>query len=211
MEIWKTSVILHKIKTAVRHSLSALAIITVIFLAVISPWKGLSLFTFPLIMFGIALWISSVIFLIRGLADLKNETYPRTRLFLTIVSVMIFLPVGYAYMSISGIVRTRITIDVVNQLGMDLQNVSIYGAGDLFVGTDTLNIATFKTDQKIRYQINPSTKPQKGGGKKGNVVMAYEKDGTRIIKTIAGEFSVYPLNIQQEWEVIINQEFLNRE
>jgi hypothetical protein len=41
--------------------------------------------------------------------------------------------------------------------------------------------------------------------------MAYEKDGTRIIKTIAGEFSVYPLNIQQEWEVIINQEFLNRE
>jgi dipeptide/tripeptide permease len=134
MEIWQTSGIMHNIKTAVRHSLSALAIITVIFLAVISPWKGLSLFTFPLIMFGIALWISSVIFLIRGLADLKNETYPRTRLFLTIVSVMIFLPVGYAYMSISGIVRTRITIDVVNQLGMDLQNVSIYGAGDLFVG-----------------------------------------------------------------------------
>lgn len=202
---------MHNIKTAVRHSLWALALITVIFLAVISPWKGLSLFTFPLILFGFALWISSVIFLIRGLADLKNESHPRLRLILAILSVIIFLPVGYAYMSISGNVRTRITIDVVNQSGMDLHHVSIYGAGDLFVGEDTLNIETFKTDQKVRYQINPSTQPQKGGGKKGNVVMAYEKDGTRSIKTIAGEFSVYPLNIQQEWEVMVNQEFLNKE
>ncbi len=94
---------------------------------------------------------------------------------------------------------------------MALHNVLIYGAGDLFAGADTLKIDTFRIDQKVHYRINPSTKPQKGGGKKGNVMIKCEKDGTTLIKTIAGEFSVYPLNIQQEWEVIINQEFLNRE
>jgi hypothetical protein len=200
---------MNSIKASTRISAIAFAIITAVFLAVISPLKGFGPITFPLILSGIGLWIASLIVLIIGLVKKERRETKRVNLVVVVLLILGFLPVGYLYMGISGDVRTKITINLTNQSGVNLDNVLIYGTGALFEGEDTLRIGRFENSQEIKYIIRPSTEPQKGGGKKGNVEMQFEMDGEIQSKIIAGEFSVYPLNIKQEWEVLVDQHFLN--
>ena len=200
---------MNSIKASMTISAIAFAIITAVFLAVISPLKGFGQITFILILSGVGLWIASLIVLIIGLVKKERRETKRANLIVAVLLILGFLPAGYLYMGISGDVRTKITINLTNQSGVNLDNVLIYGTGALFEGEDTLRIGRFENSQEIKYIIRPSTESQKGGGKKGNVEMQFEMDGEIQSKIIAGEFSVYPLNIKQEWEVLVDQHFLN--
>lgn len=186
----------------------AMALITVVFLAVISPWKGLGIATPYMIMSGIGSWFAGILFFISAVVRKHHKTNPKSYLFLSILFLLIFIPVGYSYMYMSGRVRTKITVRLTNKSGSTLEDVVVYGSGPLFIGQDTLWLARFENEQEVKFKIWPDTKPQKGGGKKGNVELQYTLNGEQNSKTIAGEFSVYPSHIQQKWDVTIDPGFL---
>ena len=91
---------MEKIRGSVKFALLALAIITVVFAAVVSPWKGLSIATFPVIMTGLGCWIGSVILLFRGLGKRKIQPFSQMTGMAAILLVLAFVPVAYAYMVI---------------------------------------------------------------------------------------------------------------
>lgn len=51
----------------------SITIITIVFLAVISPLQGLKILTFPILLTGIVIWIVSLILLIAGLFSRKRD------------------------------------------------------------------------------------------------------------------------------------------
>ena len=196
---------MNKPKTPKIVSLGAIGIITIIFLAVISPLKGLSIFTFPMILFGIGLWVSGIMMLIKSIINRKSEKHQLSTLIVTILFLISFIPIGFTYMKISGQVRTKITIDVRNQSDSELLNVLIYGTGTIFEGTDTLKVSHLDQGQELRYITRAGTKAHSSG----NVVMEFDIYGEHLVKNIAGEFSINPYSIKQHWTVVVNQQFLN--
>lgn len=190
-----------QLKLSQRFIISSIAIITLIFLAVISPLKGLSIFTAPLIFVAVGLWLTSLILLIKGFPDRKN--YQRKTL-ITAILIIGFIPLGLFYMKISGNVRTKITVHIKNQSDFVPKNILIYGTGNIFENTDTLNANSIANGEEIKYIIWPTTKPNR----KGYIRIEFDIPGKHISKDLAGEFSVNPYNIQQEWTVTLDKEFL---
>lgn len=196
------------IRTAKRFSLWAFALITVIAAADISPLHGLSVATFPLILLALALWAAGTILLIRGLMHLKQENPGRASLFWAVLFTAGFLPAGYGYMVLAGYARTRITVELTNRSGMELRAVTLYGAGEIFAEEDTLRRTSLAEGETLRYSINASSEPQRGGGKKGDIVLEFDTERGHVSRVVAGPFSVYPLNIQQRWEITVDSNYL---
>ena len=201
---------MEKIRGPVKFALLALAIITVVFAAVVSPWKGLSIATFPVIMTGLGCWIGSVILLFRGLGKRKIQPFSQMTGMAAILLVLAFVPVAYAYMVISGQARTKITVAVSNRSGVDLHRVRVYGSGNYFLPQDTLKMAVLPAGQSLTYVIWPDTKPVKGGRPPGNVVMEFDADGEHVVRAVAGAFSGYPSSVQQEWATTVERDWWPR-
>lgn len=195
---------MREFKLSIRLVIISLIIITVIFLGVISPWQGLSILTWPLILLGIALWIVSVIFLISGLFTNQRKNSQKKTILIALFLIIGFIPIGLIYMKISGYVRTKITVTIINQSDFIPSNVLIYGTGTIFENSDTLKVNKFNIGEEIEYVIRPSTKPHKNG----YIKIEFDIDGKRIQKNIAGEFSINPYNIQQEWKIIMDNKFI---
>ena len=189
-----------QLKLSLRIILSAIAIITIIFLAVISPLRGLSFFTAPLIFVAVGLWLASLILLIKGFPGRQN--YQRQTL-ITAILIIGFIPLGLFYMKKSGHIRTEITIHIKNQSDSVPKNILIYGAGNIFEKPDTLKVNSFEIGEELKYTIWPVTKP----GRRGYVRMEFDLSGKHYTRNIAGEFSVNPYNIQQEWTVNMHNEY----
>ncbi len=153
---------------------------------------------------GIALWAVSVISLIDGLFNNQIESGQKKMIVIAILLIIGFIPIGLFYMKISGYVRTKITVNVINQSEFIPSNILIYGTGTIFENSDTLKVNKFNKGEKIEYVIRPSTKPHKNG----YIRIEFDIDGKHIEKNIAGEFSINPYNIQQEWKVAIDNEFI---
>ena len=192
-----------QIKLSKRLAIISIAIITLIFLAVISPLKGLSILTPLLILPGIVLWMVSLILLIAGLINRQRENNEKKTKMIALILIIGFIPIGLIYMKISGYVRTKITIDVINQSDFIPSNILIYGAGNIFENTDTLKVNKFNKREKIEYIIRPITKPHRNG----YIRIEFDIDNKHISKNIAGEFSINPYNIQQDWEVSLGNDF----
>lgn len=195
---------MREFKLSIRLVIISLIIITVIFFGVISPWQGLSILTWPLILLGIALWIVSVIFLISGLFTNQRKNSQKKTILIALFLIIGFIPIGLIYMKISGYVRTKITVTIINQSDFIPSNVLIYGTGTIFENSDTLKVNKFNKGEEIEYVIRPSTKPHKNG----YIKIEFDIDGKRIEKNIAGEFSINPYNIQQEWKIIMDNKFI---
>jgi len=192
------------IKTAQKAAVLSVVIISIVILATLSPLKGLSLLTWPLILSGIALWIAGVVLLIAGLSDRASRGEHKRTTVLTLLLITGFVPLWMIYMKTGGNARSTITVTVTNQSDFIPGHVSIYGTGTIFEHCDTLKRNDFKKGEKIAYVVRPVTKP----GRRGFIRMELEVDSQRSSKDIAGEFTVNPYDIQQEWEVTIDNEFV---
>ena len=190
-------------KLSIRLVIISIIIITVIFLAIISPLQGLSILTWPLILLGIALWIVSLIILISGLFDKQRENGQKKAMVIALLLIIGFIPIGIIYMKLSGDIRTKITVNIINQSDSIPDNILIYGAGTIFENSDTLKVNKFNKGEKIEYVTRPITKPYRNG----YIRLEFDINGKHIEKNIAGEFSINPYNIQQEWEITIDNAF----
>lgn len=193
-----------QVKLSQKIIISSIALITLIFFAVISPLKGLSIFTPLLIFIAIVLWVTSIILLIKGFPDRKKENYQKNTL-VTIMLIVAFIPLALLYMKLSGHVRTEITVHIKNKSDFVPKNILIYGTGNIFENPDTLKVNSFAIGQELKYIIWPTTKP----GRNGYIRMEFDIPDKHITKNIAGEFSVNPYNIQQEWIVTLDKEFFD--
>jgi len=196
---------MEQIKFSKKLAIISITIITVIFLAIISPIKGLSILTGPLMLLGIVLWVTSIIQLIAALSNRQGKSDQKKRIvIITIILIIAFIPLGFFYVKISGNIRTTITVNITNTSKYVPNNILIYGAGNIFENPDTLKLNKFNQGEKIEYIISPTTIPHRNG----NIRMEFDIDNIHISKVIAGEFSINPYSIQQEWEVIIDNEFI---
>jgi hypothetical protein len=195
---------MRQIELAKKLAIISIVIITVIFLGEISPLKGLGILTWSILEAGILLWLTSLLLLIVGLFNRKKENEPKKNITMALLLTLGFIPLGFMYMTISGNIRTKITVSISNQSDFIPGNVLIYGTGNIFESTDTLKVASFKKGEKIEYVIQPSTAPHRHG----YIRMEFDVDNKHISKEIAGEFSINPYNIKQEWEVVIDNEFV---
>ena len=195
---------MRQIKLSKKLVIISIALITIIFLAVISPLKGLSILTWPLILLGIVLWIVSLILLIAGLFNRQKENDQKKTIMISLLLIIGYIPIGLIYIKISEHVRTKITLNIINKSDSIPSNILIYGTGNIFENSDTLKINKFNKGDKIEYVIRPSTKPHRNG----YIKIEFDVDSKHISKDIAGEFSINPYNIQQDWEVTLDNEFI---
>jgi len=190
-----------QLKLSQRIAISSIAVSTLIFLAVISPLKGLSILTAPLIFAAVVLWLTSLI-LFKGFPERKNENNQVT-IIVTAALIIGFIPLALFYMKIGGRVRTKITVHIKNQSDYFPKNILIYGTGNIFENPDTLKVNSFANGEELKYIIWPETKPNA----QGYIRLEFDIPGKHFTKNIAGEFSVNPYNIQQEWTVTLDKEY----
>ena len=184
-------------------ALVAILIITAVFISTISPLKGIGIFTTLSIFLGILIWGLSLILLISGLKTKENIS--KARILISIFFITAFIPLGYLFMKISGRVRTRITVSIVNHSDHKPANIKIYGVGNIFENTDTLKLEMLKKGESISYIIQAISKPHRSG----YIKMEFDFNNKHYSKNIAGKFSINPYEIKQKWEVIIDNSFLN--
>lgn len=189
-----------QIKIAIIMAIIAILIISVIFLSIISPLKGLSILTPLSILLGITIWGFSLILLISGLRNRDKENISKINILTAIISISSFIPIGYLFMKISGEARTKISIVIVNHSDQIPANISIYGTGNIFENTDTLQLKMLKKGDSLRYTTKAIGKPHRSG----YIKMEFDFNNKRISKIIAGKFSINPYVIKQEWKFIVD-------
>jgi len=187
-----------QIKIAIIMAIVAILIISAIFLSIISPLKGLSILTPLFILLGITIWGFSLILLISGLRNRYKENISQISILSAIILISSFIPIGYLFMKISGEVRTKISIVIVNHSDQIPANISIYGTGNIFENTDTLKLKMLKMGDSLSYTTKAISKPHRSG----YIKMEYDFNNERISKIIAGKFSINPYVIKQEWKFI---------
>jgi hypothetical protein len=192
-----------QIKLAITMAIIAILIITIVFLSIISPLKGLSILTPFSILLGVTLWGLSIAFLISGLRIRDKKTITNVNILTAILLIFAFIPIGLFFMKISGNERTKISIDILNQSDHEPANIIMYGAGSIFENSDTLKLKLLNKGDSLTYTIKAITKPHRSG----YIKMEFDLGKRHISKNIAGEFSVNPYSIKQEWSIIIDNSF----
>jgi hypothetical protein len=182
----------------------SLLTITVVFLGEISPWQGLGIITFFVLLVGIILWATGLILLIKEISIKQKENDQKKGVLISTVLIISFIPISILYVGISEYINTKITVDVINRSPYKATNILIYGAGNIFDDSDTLKVKTFNSGEKIEYITRPSTAP----GRKGYIKMEFDVDNKHVSRNIAGEFSINPYSIQQDWNVIVDNKFV---
>jgi len=192
-----------QIKLVKKLALIAILIISIIFLSIISPLKGLSILTPLAIVLGITIWGYGLIVLISGVRNRKKENFSDIQILTATILIGAFIPLGLLFMKLSGQARTRITIEVVNKSERIPSNISIFGSGSIFENSDTLKLKKLNKGESLTYTINAISKPHRSG----YIIMEFDLDNKHISKNIAGEFSINPYDIKQQWRLIIDDSF----
>ena len=194
---------MQQIKLAITMAIIAIIIITIVFLSIISPLKGLSILTPFSILLGVTIWGYGLIVLISAMRNRKKENFLNIQILTAIFLIFAFIPIGLLFMKLSGQARTRITIEVVNNSERIPSNISIFGSGSIFENSDTLKLKKLDKGESLTYKINAISKPHR----RGYIKMEFDLDNKHISKNIAGEFSINPYDIKQQWRLIIDDSF----
>lgn len=169
----------------------------------ISPLRGLSIVTWPLLQLAVVLWLISLVLVIRGL-NRKEENVQRKTKWIALALVIGFVPIGLVYIKIGGDVTTKITVHILNKSSSVASNVLVYGTGNIFEDSDTLKLNTFNNGENIEYVTWPNTGPHRNG----YIRMEFDIADKHITKDVAGEFSINPYDIQQQWDIIMDSAFI---
>ncbi len=191
-------------KNARRFASLAIIIATIVLLFVISPLKGLGPATFPMIILSVVLWITALILTLRTSDPSADSLAYKGYKKITVLLLLLFLPLSWGYIKISGHLRTQISISIENQSSNSLADVLVYGTGDIFTGTDTLQLSWLEVGNQFKHKINPRTKPHL----EGVIKIDYSIDGKRYSKIISDRYSINPYHIPQKLDVHIDDAFL---
>jgi len=185
-------------------AIASILIITLIFVATLSPAKGFGIITFPLLMIGILIWVASLIFFLIGFFNKTRDKNQKRSVILSIILIAGIIPLSIIYTATVQYVKTKITVSITNRSDYIPVNILVYGTGNIFNNPDTLKLDKLNKEGIIKFSIWPSTRPFGTGF----IKMDYDIGENHISKNIAGEFSINPYMIQQHWEVIFDNGFM---
>lgn len=191
---------MNKIRTSLILALVAIGLITLVFISLLASPKGLGLLNMPLLLAGLGSWLVGAVLLITGVVKKTTEVLSKKTVITTAILLIAFLPVSWNYMQQAGKVRTQITVHVVNNSDKVAEQIAVYGSGTIFEKADTLKIGQLKPGEAFNYLAQPVTKPHRVG----HIRMDFYIGNQSYSKTIAGEFSVNPYQLQQNWEVTLD-------
>jgi len=159
--------------------------------------------TVPLLVIGVFLWVLSVIWFLWGWLKNANEESNERKGINASSFILAFLPICYCYLLATDKARTKISVRVSTNVG-PIHSVKIFGTGTIFLDPDTNFYIGLASGKPILYQNNVSTSPHM----KGDIQMIFYKGTEKFTKRIAGPFSIHPMNLKQDWDVEISEEFL---
>jgi hypothetical protein len=176
-------------------------------LATLIAYYSISLFedlTFPFLVIGIFLWVMSVIWFLWGWLKNANEENNEGKGISASSYILAFLPLSYCYLMVTDEARTKIKVVIVNE-SQPLHSIKIYGSGTIFLKPDTLKLPGIAQNETIEYKNKAATSPHMTG----EIVLEGFLGKQKFRKKIAGPFSINPMRLQQDWKVVINENFLN--
>ncbi len=176
-------------------------------LATLIAYFGLDLLedlTFPFLVIGVFLWVLSVIWFLWGWLKNANEENNEGKGISASSYILAFLPLCYCYLMATDEARTKITVLIENE-SRPLHSVKIYGSGTIFLKPDTMNLPGIAKGDKIKYKNKASTSPHMSG----EIILEGFAGKQKLKKRVAGPFSINPMRLQQDWKVVINENFLD--
>lgn len=194
-----------EIRISLILALVAIGLISLVFVALSLNERGLSILNMPLLVAGFGCWLAGLILFVSGVLKRPSGKASGKTIVLTVIALVSFFPLGWKYMLSAGKARTTITVQVTNRLETEIATVRIYGSGDIFENTDTFRVERLRPGEQLKYENRAVTKPHRSG----EIRMDFGMGEQAYRKTIAGKFTVNPYQLQQNWEVVIDQNFLN--
>jgi hypothetical protein len=87
-----------------------------------------------------------------------------------------------------------------------IHSVKIYPSGSIFLNSnDTLKLPGLGKGESVEYITKASTTP----GMEGDIKITFFIGKDRFARRVAGPFSIQPMNLKQEWEVRISEDWIN--
>ncbi|HOY94391.1 MAG TPA: hypothetical protein PK509_01545 [Catalimonadaceae bacterium] len=156
--------------------------------------------TVPLLVFGVFLWVMSVVWFLWGWLKNANDESNEGKGVSASSYILAFLPICYCYLMATDESRTKITVKVSNESG-PVHSVKIFGSGSIFLNPDTLKLPGLAKGENATYELKAATAP----GMKGDVQIIFYRGAEKFTQRIAGPFSIQPMNLKQDWNFVISE------
>jgi hypothetical protein len=160
--------------------------------------------TLPLLVGGVLVWVLSVVWFLWGWLKNANVENNEGKGISASSYILAFLPLCYCYLMVTDEARTKITVVIENE-SRPLHSVKIYGSGTIFLKPDTMTLPGIAKGDQIKYKNKAATSPHM----QGEIILEGFAGKQKIKKRIAGPFSIHPMRLQQDWKVVINENFLD--
>jgi len=165
----------------------------------------LDMIMIPLLGIGIFIWVLAVIWFLWGWLKNANEVGNERKGVSASSYILAFLPICYCFLLATDESRTKVSIDITNNF-KPLHSIKIYGTGTIFLKPDTLKLAGLAVGESASYSVKAATAPHM----KGEVVLEGYLGDQKIIRQIAGPFSIEPMNLKTHWDYAIDESILRR-
>lgn len=156
--------------------------------------------TVPLLVFGVFLWVLSVVWFLWGWLKNANDDSNEGKGVSASSYILAFLPICYCYLMATDESRTKVTVKVTNESG-PVHSVKVFGSGSIFLNPDTLKVVGLAKGESLTYELKAATAP----GMKGDVQMIFFRGKEKVVQKIAGPFSIQPMNLKQDWKFVITE------
>jgi hypothetical protein len=161
--------------------------------------------TLPLLVIGVFLWSLSVVWFLWGWLKNANEESNEKKGVAASSYILAFLPICYCYLMATDEARTKIRVKITN-VQSPIHSVKIYPSGSIFLNSnDTLKLPGLGKGESVEYITKASTTP----GMEGDIKITFFIGKDRFARRVAGPFSIQPMNLKQEWEVRISEDWIN--
>jgi hypothetical protein len=160
--------------------------------------------TIPLLVIGVFLWALSVVWFMWGWLKNANEESNEKKGVAASSYILAFLPICYCYLMATDEARTKIRVKISN-VHQPMHSVKIYSSGSIFLNAnDTLRLPGLGKGESVEYVTKASTTP----GMIGDIKMSFFIGEERYLRRVAGPFSIQPMNLKQDWEVRISDDWI---
>lgn len=184
-------------------ALGAIALCSIATVIAYFSIESVSFLTTPILGLGIFLWVLSVVWFMWGWLKNANLEGNERQGISASSYILAFLPLSYCYLLATDEARTKITVHVENRL-KPMHSIKIYGGGSIFLNPDTLKLAGLGVGESSVYEVKASTHPNM----QGTILMEGFIGKEKFKKDIAGPFSINPMKLQQDWDVVLDADFL---
>jgi len=160
--------------------------------------------TKPLMVFGIFVWVLSVIWFLWGWLRNANDESNESKGVNATSYILAFLPLCYCFLMATDDARTKISVTITNE-GKPVHSVKVYGTGSIFLNQDTLKLPGMANGDVANFKIKASIDPQHK--MEGEIILECFLGAEKRIRRIAGPFSNSGTwELKQDWTVGIKEE-----